>query len=533
MVYQINSRNILFTQYADNLWGLTSQDHDVFRNVKCGKKCCKTKISNKQFGSEIKLPISIKYKDQCFCCQRVTTKTDLIIFYLDKKPNDPLYVPIPNVTLCINNSDKKINKIKASTFEVLKIPVSNTSSGSDYSLPVTIGGQTVSLLIDTGSSTIGVPFNNVTPNDINGNSLPTYTPGSSSSATNDQQFVQYGTGGLAGPVLQDTIVFTEPGEPYSNTMSGQFCLGCYAPSTQSPLCTGGIIGVAFTPLNNGSIGTSPTYPSVSNQYSCCECLLCSGTCSQTTTNYWNNLNQSNNYPTILDDIGTNYGSFAQKFALYATRTYYNYSGSNLGYFIMGGGEEYTNFYSGSLATIPLMPVGGVVSYYQVNLIQITWNLGTKVYAVQMPVIGPNDSPSIIDSGTSELSIIIPDSFYNGLVNYYVNLGITDVNITAANFSSIFNSSTVYTLNTVTYSQWPNITFSMTGSGGQTNSFTVGPQNYWQSNYNSTGSFGLALGIQNVSGSGQNAQAIMGLPFICQNYCVFDYANQLVKIAVRL
>jgi len=63
-------------------------------------------------------------------------------------------------------------------------------------------------------------------------------------------------------------------------------------------------------------------------------------------------------------------------------------------------------------------------------------------------------------------------------------------------------------------------------------FVVSPKNYWQNDYIQQGQTSLAMTIQDTTQAGENANAIMGLTFICQNYCVFDYASKLVKIAPR-
>ncbi len=82
---------------------------------------------------------------------------------------------------------------------VLAVPLSSCSSDV-YSASVTIGGsQTFQLIVDTGSSTLGVASSTCTTCNV----TPEYTPGSTAVDQNMMTNIQYASGSWTGEVYQD------------------------------------------------------------------------------------------------------------------------------------------------------------------------------------------------------------------------------------------------------------------------------------------------------------------------------------------
>jgi hypothetical protein len=72
----------------------------------------------------------------------------------------------------------------------------------DYAAPVTIGGQTFSLVLDTGSTTLGVASSACTSCD---GVTPVYQPGSTATDEHQTATSQYVTGSWSGEIYADTV----------------------------------------------------------------------------------------------------------------------------------------------------------------------------------------------------------------------------------------------------------------------------------------------------------------------------------------
>ncbi len=83
---------------------------------------------------------------------------------------------------------------------VLAVPLS-ACSADVYSVGVTVGAQTFQVIVDTGSSTLGVASSTCT----NCNVTPEYTPGSTAVNENMPTSIQYASGSWSGQVYQDQV----------------------------------------------------------------------------------------------------------------------------------------------------------------------------------------------------------------------------------------------------------------------------------------------------------------------------------------
>jgi hypothetical protein len=84
---------------------------------------------------------------------------------------------------------------------ILAVPLSACSNLA-YVAPVTIGAQTFPLLVDTGSTTLGVAGSSCT---TCGSASPLYTPGPSATDQNAPADEQYATGMWAGEIYSDAV----------------------------------------------------------------------------------------------------------------------------------------------------------------------------------------------------------------------------------------------------------------------------------------------------------------------------------------
>ena len=84
-------------------------------------------------------------------------------------------------------------------------------------------------------------------------------------------------------------------------------------------------------------------------------------------------------------------------------------------------------------------------------------------------------------------------------------------------------------NDIINEEWPEIIYNIKNNTGTTSSFYVNPATYVEQYNNKTKSVGITIFEQPDNIPNWN---ILGLVFLSQNYVVFDYANQLVKIAPK-
>ena len=549
MIYCIKSNKIIFSQYGENIWGVSTQVHDIFKYCP-KKKCCHKKykkilINETTLKNKLLDSFKIKVFNKYYLVKNFVIKNDIIIFYITEKPDVKLYIPYFYTSIFIINEFCIVPRNANNNIPITtKIPIDNLATGAGYSMPIKIGGQSLLLLLDTGSSTLSTPEKGIiTPNDSNFNTLNEVYNSSNATKTNEIQYITYGTGSLGGPAVIDEVSIKE--SEYENLFDLKFCAGIYAPSYQSPLCNGGILGLAYPYLNSGQVYQASKTP-IENyneiiNYKFCACFNCSGINPPTNiSNFWNNLLVLNSYTTFLEQIGNIYDKYAQRFGLYCTRTYRNNKdiSENIGQIILFGGEEYNIYYFGNLIEIPLQKLGSTTwnipnyQFYQVNLVNVIFTLGSEKLVISMPQLNPDNfpQPNIIDSGTSELQIVVNDNDIDKIKTFFEKIPFVKSN----GFETILSSNEIYSTNitNIKLEEWPIISFEF-NAGNQNHIFNVSPKNYFQNYYIDNTSTSLALTIQSLSQSqNTNANCIIGLPFICENYCVFDYGNNLIKIALR-
>jgi hypothetical protein len=384
---------------------------------------------------------------------------------------------------------------------ILRIPIINVYAGGDYTAPITVGSQgaVANVILDTGSSTLAV--------------VPgAYDPGADKNVqfTSLAQDVVYGTGGWTGPVITTALSMG------TGNQVAQVNANLAITDVQESGCFGnadGILGLAFNSLNQAYNlsayltwwGLSPdTYPWPFPARG-------SSAAVQRFAQFLNRMPQEDLPPyfTALEGQGVT----RNLFALYTLRSMPSMRTAdpasdplNNGFFILGGGPEQTDLYTGVFVR------AGVVDdlYYNTNLLSVQVQGCAQVDAQSLPAqyAASMVSNSIVDSGTNGL-VLAPD-VYQAIVS---SLG--EVNPAFGGLISQATQQPVPAGN-LDLTQWPDITFTLQGAPGEPAvSLTCAPQTYWQTDAPAAGQ-----AMFQISNS-QMPQSILGLPLLNNYFTVFD------------
>jgi aspartyl protease len=387
----------------------------------------------------------------------------------------------------------------------IKVPITNVFGGGDYTVQLSIGSEKVpaNLIVDTGSSTLAVQQTRYRA-----------AKDKSLNPTAWAQDITYGTGGWAGPVVM-TDVTIGSGAKALTLKNAPMAIA----AEQEPNNFGqadGILGLAYTPLNDGSNlhsylakqGVKPpvTYPwpfPISNTTAAVvqfEKFLQSMP-TQSITPYF----------TLLEQEGIT----PNKFAMYTLRSWPSARQANpakdklnLGWLVLGGGEEYTGLYDGDFLDVDVLDD----LYYNTNLTSVQVEGAPRVPVKPLPQQLQPDmgSNSIVDSGTNAL--FLATDVYNAVMGSLQKLDKSFVKaIEEAN-----QSDTGIAASQLKLAKWPDIGFTLAGAGGGDVALACSPETYWQTD---TPSPGRAV-FQIVPG-GRMPQSILGLPLMNNYYTVFD------------
>jgi Eukaryotic aspartyl protease len=383
----------------------------------------------------------------------------------------------------------------------LKIPITNVYGGGDYTAPITVGSQgaVANVILDTGSSTLAV--------------VPrVYNPGADGSAepTTLAQDVLYGTGGWTGPVVTAAVSMGTGGQSVSADVNIAIT---DEQETGNFGAADGILGLAFNSLNQAynlqayltQQGISPavTYPwpfPVNN----------SSAAVQQFAQFLSRMPQEDLPPyfTALETQGIS----KNMFAFYTLRSVPSAGTAtpatdplNSGFFILGGGPEQTDLYTGEFIRV------NVVNdlWYNTNLLAVQVAGAQQVAAQPLPAQygGSMISNSIVDSGTNGL-VLAPD-VYQAVIS-----SLSQVNPAFGNLINQASQQGVAN-GDLNLDQWPDISFILQGEDGSPVTLACSPQTYWQTD---AGAAGQA--IFQISNS-QMPQSILGLPLMNNYYTVFD------------
>ncbi len=365
---------------------------------------------------------------------------------------------------------------------IVKMPISNVLLGSDYTGAIMVGSGQVKLnvILDTGSSTLAVVSQDFNPSTDEG-----------VTTTNIAQEVQYGSGSWVGAVVRAPV-----GIGGGVSLSSANLAVTYQESANMFGSAQGIWGLAYKTLNNAF---------------------------QMPANTWTHKYKIKRIETgkVCDLIAyfgqlTEAGAVADKFAFYTKRSIICSATANpasdplnQGFFIVGGGEEQTELYTGAFTHVEVLHD----IYYNTGLLSV--QVGDKA-AISAPAVPPgssNPSNSIVDSGTN--SLIIDQLLFDKILTAFGAIN--------ADFPKMLQTYALSAGKGVNQTQikladWPNLNFTFQGASGSPATLTVPPGDYWQFD---AGRKGFALA--NVFGDGGElgGMSILGLPLLNAYYTVFD------------
>ncbi|MDD9966965.1 MAG: pepsin-like aspartic protease [Myxococcales bacterium] len=388
--------------------------------------------------------------------------------------------------------------------KVAKIPITNAISGGDYTAAIEMGPEKhpANVILDTGSSTLAVWRSQF-------GKMPT-TP------TNYVQFVAYGTGSWAGPLLEAQIGLGT-GAHYIDLQDTQIAQIQSGELGGKPMFypADGILGLAYRSLNTAA-DVGPDFPL--RRYN--------------TLQKWNALSQDF---TTLDPWMVNLvkaHEVANVFAFLTRRSAVDYSTPqpatnplNQGWFVLGGGEQFTELYQGEFKSAAVV----ADEFYNVRMLEI--QVGDQA-PIPVPTLAEVHEPTgqdsshlrsnaIVDSGTNSIQMF--SHVYSQMVQSFANL-----NPAFALWISAAQGDSV-PLKRESLAQWPSIFVTLGGVDGPTR-LEMKPDTYWQVNARRGG--GALFKISPSS----SPQSILGLPLMNNYYVVFDRSaangKGLVKFAAQ-
>jgi hypothetical protein len=386
------------------------------------------------------------------------------------KARKPAQISGPPVTI---RSAAEVLGGKLSTVTT-RMPITNVLNDGDYSGRIYVGSKKIPIdvLLDTGSSSLAVDGN-------------VYDPVKDSTAqlSNIAQEVAYqdNSSWIGGVVLTDIMVNSDQPLILPRVHAA---VAYHATKDMFGGSHGGILGLAYTKLNNAYKMPGPTIPP---HYSF----------NQIQTGH---VTYVEPYFAQLEAAGL----IANKFAFYTLRSMVNKATSkpksdplNNGFLILGGGEEQTDLYTGTFQ------VARVVHdvYYNVNLKSVRVGKTAPVAVIPPTKASGNASNAIVDSGTN--GIYLDKPVYKEVLARFKSLGFED-EIHAGYLP----------MSKLNLADWPVLTFVLEGALGSDVTLEVTPQTYWQTNAPNAGHATLVFDTG-------DSPSILGLPLMNNYFTVFD------------
>jgi Eukaryotic aspartyl protease len=365
---------------------------------------------------------------------------------------------------------------------IVKMPISNVLLGSDYTGAIMVGSGQVKLnvILDTGSSTLAVVSQDFNPSTDQG-----------VTTTNIAQEVQYGSGSWVGAVVRTAV-----GLGVGVSLSGANLAVTYQESANMFGKAQGIWGLAYKTLNNAFRMPANTW---THKYRISR-IETGKVCDLIA--YFGQLEAA--------------GVVANKFAFYTKRSIISAATGNpasdplnQGFFIVGGGEEQTELYTGAFTHVDVLHD----IYYNTGLLSVQVGDSAAIHAPPVPPGSSNPSNSIVDSGTN--SLIIDQPLFDKILAAF---GAIDANFATMLKTHALGSSQGVDQTRINLSQWPDLKFTLQCASGSPATLTVPPGDYWPFD---AGQKGVALANVFGDGGGLGGMSILGLPLLNAYYTVFD------------
>jgi len=410
------------------------------------------------------------------------------------------------------------------TAKTLRIPITNVFDGNDYSAQILIGSQKVAanVILDTGSSTLAV--------------VPSVYQAAKDAAmkpTSLAQQVAYGTGQWLGPVVNTSLQFGDPAGDNVTLPSAPIAL-TVAQSADDFTGVDGIMGLAFLSLNTAFdlkdyLVSKKINPPVTFPWPFPNIKFATSWKHFTELAKGSDV-KATEIPPYFDDLETQ-GLTMNKFAFYTLRSWVRNASTNKtaiandpwnqGYFILGGGEEQTDLYSGDFVNVDVLHD----VYYNTNLISVQVDGCAAVNALPLqPEFAGAASNCIVDSGTSAL--VLSNDVFQAIMTSLEKLNPKFIGIIR---HAQQNGIPASMLN---LSEWPAICFTLTGDTGNPVKLTCSPQTYWQEDFPSPGQ--AVCQIAPLGEKNPVHQSILGLPLMNNYFCVFDRSqgagNGIIRFA---
>jgi hypothetical protein len=356
----------------------------------------------------------------------------------------------------------------------IRIPINNTLLGNDFTGKLYVGARRseVSLLLDTGSSTLAVQQKSYDPRkDPN------------AKVTSLVQEVAYGDGSnWIGSVVQTDMTASASGK--SIDLPGVSVAVAYHETASMFGKAQGILGLAYQALDDAIDVHKPTIPPkyTPNDVRAGHRVFVEP--------YFTQLEKS--------------GLVVDKYAFHTRRSVLHASADpindplNNGILIIGGGEEATDLYKGSFKTALVLSD----DWYSVNLRQVI--VGRSAPIGVLPPTSQDQVPTnaIVDSGTNGLDL--NPTLFEAILK----------KLTPAQAQLVRSQQTPVA--NINLAQWPTLTFVLQGVGGDI-SLDVTPDQYWQMDAFEIGNAYCTLW------RGSDPQSILGLPLMNGYLTIFDGA----------
>jgi hypothetical protein len=361
----------------------------------------------------------------------------------------------------------------------LRIPITNTLTGNDYSMALTVGGTQLNVLLDTGAGLLVVDGGGYDPStDPVARTTPLL------------QTAPFQTGSFMAAVVQTSIGLATPGTatvlPSANlAVTYQETSGIFGNAD-------GILGLAYAALDTAYRMPADTFKT---KYQADQLRL-----------------------GLLADLQPFISQFAtaglapETFAFAVRRSMMSQALDdptadplNNGLFILGPGSGCTDLYSGAFANVAVVHE----QYYHTNLLSV--QVAGRTIAV--PPAAPGGrvfSNSIIDSGASTLKL--DQGLYGKIIAAFTAVNPMFGEALQANAGQGCDQKTL------NLAAWPPLGLTFQGSDGAAATIRIAPEDYWQFD---CGQKGLAVAMIGGDNGALAGQSILGLPIFTGHFVVFD------------
>jgi hypothetical protein len=375
---------------------------------------------------------------------------------------------------------------------LVRFPITNAVTGNCFTLKLSVGNPAVpiNVLLDTGSSMTAV---NADP----------YDPGSDHAATTSQllQNGSFQAGTFLAAVVRTRVGLLTDDTTTAVTVPAANLGVVYK---IKPFLFGnadGILGLAYSALNPATAMPGNTWD---NRYTRAQLGL--GRSAGDLSPYVDQLVAA--------------GLVANQFAFAIRRSIASQAADgaaadllNAGVFVLGGGEECTDLYTGKFVSVAVVHE----AYYNTNLVAV--QVGNRTIQVAPTAKGdPAVSNSFIDSGNSGL--MLDPGLYRQVIALF--------NAVDPAFGPALQAGS-RDQTQLDLAAWPPLRFVLQGEGGAQVTLTVEPKDYWQ--FDGYGAGTATAGLIN-GGAPHPGQSILGLPLLAGHYVVFDRTAGAGKTVIK-